>query len=322
MSAYKIPIGRAEPDAGTEDRLGTWADTGYSASDAEAHRDVRYEGGSPVSRILGVFMAQMKLLSKNKWTFIMMFAAVLIPVIMFLMPEAIIEMLMEFCPVSTQYIGMVLCFMSLMVSFFTAFLCGTQIPNEFKDRTAYMSIPLPVSRTEFYFGKYLAGFVLCLGVFLMAFGFAVAMAMLEYDEFFSDLILTALGYTVVTIFVYSATAFCIGTFMGRGSALVPLMLMYVILPTVFLYVGLKFETDVVYYLPFYLPDAILSSLGSPISVSLLGMFSVFTEGSPFDDIPVMLTVGVLWGVLFLAAGCLRMNRREMRCPPARSCSPR
>ena len=304
-------LSRKRDETVDEERLGTWADTGYHASDAEAHRDVRYKGASPVGRILGVFMAQMKLFAKGKWMFIMMFAAALIPVVMVLMPSDILDMLMSQCGISTKYIGMILCFMPLMISFFTAVLCGTQLPNEFKDRTAYMSIPLPVSRTEFYIGKYLAGFVLCLGVFLMAFGFAVLMGMMEYDEFFSDMIARALVYTVVAIFAYSATAYCIGTFMRRGSALVPLMLMFVILPAVFLYLGLKFEIDWVFNMPCFLPDAILASLGSPTTVSLLGMFSLIGGGSYFDNIGLMILIGVAWGVLFLVIGAIKMNRREM-----------
>ena len=309
--ARKISLSKKRDDAVDEGRLGTWADTGYHASDAEAHRDVRYKGASPVGRIIGVFMAQMKLFAKSKWMFVMMFAAVLIPVVMTLLPSDLLDMLMSQCGISTKYVGMILCFMPLMVSFFTAVLCGTQMPNEFKDRTAYMSIPLPVSRIEFYIGKYLAGFVLCLGVFLMAFGFAVLMGMMEYDEFFSDMISRALVYTVVAIFAYSATAYCIGTFMRRGSALVPLMLMFVILPAVFLYLGLKFEIDWVFNMPCFLPDAILASLGSPMTVSLLGMFSMVGGGSYFDDMGLMVLIGVAWGVLFLVIGALKMNRREM-----------
>ena len=308
--ARKIPLSKKE-DKVDEERLGTWADTGYHASDAEAHRDVRYKGASPVGRILGVFMTQMKLFAKGKWMFVMMFAAVLIPIVMMLLPSDILDALMAQCGISTKYIGLILCFMPLMISFFTAVLCGTQLPNEFKDRTAYMSIPLPVSRTEFYIGKYLAGFVLCLGVFLMAFGFAVLMGMMEYDEFFSDMIGRALVYTVVAIFAYSATAYCIGTFMRRGSALVPLMLMFIILPAVFLYLGLKFEIDWVFNMPCFLPDAILASLGSPMTLSLLGMFSLVGGGSYFDDMGLMVLIGVAWGVLFLVIGALKMNRREM-----------
>ncbi len=298
----------ATAEAVDDERLGTWADTGYRATDDEAHRTMRYDGTSPIGRIIGVFMAQMKLFGKGKWTFIMIFAAVLIPIVTLILPQEAMDMMMMQAGGSTQYIGLLLCFMPLMVAFFTAVLCGTQIPNEFKDRTAYMSIPLPVSRTEFYIGKYLAGFVCCLGVFLMAFGFATVMSMLEYDQFFSDMILNALCITVVTIFAYSATAFCIGTFMRRGSALVPMMLMFIILPAVMVYVFAKFETDVALMMPCFLPDAALSALGAPMSISLTGIFGIAPD---MGEIGTILAIGIVWGILFLILGAIQINRREM-----------
>lgn len=46
-------LGKAKEEQPVEDeRIGTWADSGYDASDEEAHRNVRYEGSSPVKRIL------------------------------------------------------------------------------------------------------------------------------------------------------------------------------------------------------------------------------------------------------------------------------
>lgn len=303
-------LGReAAPEADEEDRAGTWADTGYSATDEEAHRDVRYDGCSSARRIYGVFRAQMKLFSKNKWMYLMLLAAVLIPVIALIMPESIRDLFITASGGSTQYIGFLLCMMPLMASFFTSVLCGTQIPNEFKERTAYLSIPLPVTRTEFYIGKYLAGFVLCLGVFLMAFGFAILTAMLEYDAIFSDIVAQALGITVVMIFAYSATAYCVGSFMKRGSALVPAALMFIVLPAVFLYIYL--ETDIGFFmmLPCFLPDAVLSILGSPIILSPAGILGIFPDPS---SIVAMLVIGVVWGVAMLAIGNYHMNRREMR----------
>lgn len=310
----KRRFGRKEEPVDDE-RLGTWADTGYSATDAEAHRDERYNGTSGVKRVAGIFMNQMKLFSKNKWTFILIFAAVLIPVIVVILPKDIADSLAASCGGSTQYIGMLLGLMPLMVSFFTAVLCGTQISREFKDRTAYMSIPLPVSRTEFYLGKFLAGFVLCLGAFLMAFGFATIMGMLRFDAFFSDIVADAFVLTAISIFAFSATAFCLGTFMRRGSSLVPLALMYIVLPAVFFYLYAKYDMGWAVNMPCFLPDAILSDLGSPLVASPMFMFSSMSpalgiEAPPYDMM-TMVIIGLVWGVAFLAIGAFKMNRREM-----------
>ena len=295
-----------------EERIGTWADSGYDASDEEAHRNVRYEGSSPVKRILWIFMAQMKLFSKNKWTFILLFMAVLMPMVIIAVPD-LKDAAKTICAGSTAYIGTLLCMITFMASFFTAFLCGTQIPNEFKDRTAYMRMPLPVTRMEFYIGKYLAGFVLCVGAFLMAFGFAVILAMMEYDAFFSDEIASALLGTIVTIFAFSATAYCLGSFMKRGSALVPLIFMFFLLPIVCFLAYIRFDLDAMLLFPCFLPDNIIFTLGSEAVMSIggmsIGMFGV--DLPSVANIDASMLVSIVWGIAFLALGAFKMNRREM-----------
>lgn len=295
-----------------EERIGTWADSGYDASDEEAHRNVRYEGSSPVKRILWIFMAQMKLFSKNKWTFILLFMAVLMPMVIIAVPD-LKDAAKTICAGSTAYIGTLLCMITFMASFFTSFLCGTQIPNEFKDRTAYMSMPLPVTRMEFYIGKYLAGFVLCVGAFLMAFGFAVILAMMEYDAFFSDEIASALLGTIVTIFAFSATAYCLGSFMKRGSALVPLIFMFFLLPIVCFLVYVRFDLDAMLLFPCFLPDNIIFTLGSEAAMSIggmsIGMFGV--DLPSVANIDASMLVSIVWGIAFLVLGAYKMNRREM-----------
>ena len=306
-------FGKAKDEQPVEEgRIGTWADSGYDASDEEAHRNVRYEGSSPVKRILWIFMAQMKLFSKNKWTFILLFMAVLMPMVIIAVPD-LKDAAKTICAGSTAYIGTLLCMITFMASFFTSFLCGTQIPNEFKDRTAYMSMPLPVTRMEFYIGKYLAGFVLCVGAFLMAFGFAVILAMMEYDTFFSDEIASALLGTIVTIFAFSATAYCLGSFMKRGSALVPLIFMFFLLPIVCFLAYIRFDLDAMLLFPCFLPDNIIFTLGSEAAMSIggmsIGMFGV--DLPSVANIDASMLVSIVWGIAFLVLGAYKMNRREM-----------
>lgn len=306
-------FGKAKEEQPVEDeRIGTWADSGYDASDEEAHRNVRYEGSSPVKRILWIFMAQMKLFSKNKWTFILLFMAVLMPIVIIVVPD-LKDATKTICAGSTAYIGTLLCMITFMASFFTSFLCGTQIPNEFKDRTAYMSMPLPVTRMEFYIGKYLAGFVLCVGAFLMAFGFAVILAMMEYDTFFSDEIASALLGTIVTIFAFSATAYCLGSFMKRGSALVPLIFMFFLLPIVCFLAYMRLDLDAMLLFPCFLPDNIIFTLGSEAAMSIggmsIGMFGV--DLPSVANIDASMLVSIVWGIAFLILGAYKMSRREM-----------
>lgn len=257
-------------------------------------------------------MAQMKLFSKNKWTFILLFMAVLMPIVIIAVPD-LKDAAKTICAGSTAYIGTLLCMITFMASFFTSFLCGTQIPNEFKDRTAYMSMPLPVTRMEFYIGKYLAGFVLCVGAFLMAFGFAVILAMMEYDTFFSDEIASALLGTIVTIFAFSATAYCLGSFMKRGSALVPLIFMFFLLPIVCFLAYMRLDLDAMLLFPCFLPDNIIFTLGSEAAMSIGGMsISMFGVDLPsVANIDASMLVSIVWGIAFLVLGAYKMSRREM-----------
>ncbi len=305
-----MKFGKKTEEPVEDDRIGTWADTGYKLSDEEAHRNVSYDGSSSIKRMIWVFVNQMKLFSKNKFTFILVFAALLIPIIV-LGASSVDDALVSSSAGSTAYIGGVLSFMPVMVCMFTAVLCGTQVANEFKDRTAYMSMPLPMTRLEFYFGKYLAGFVLCLGVFLMAFGFSVLLAMRNYDTFFSDQIATALLCTVITIFVFSATCYCVGCFMKRGSALVPLVLMLVVLPMVACIIYSQYDIIEVFMLPCFLPDSIVFTLGAT-PFSLAGMFSGLLDSTTItDNLMGLIGTGFIWGVAFLILGALKITRREM-----------
>ena len=302
------PLGRKATEPPEEDRLGTWADTGYSATDEEAHRNVVYDGSSPVKRTFAVFMNQMKLFAKSRWVVILMFAALLMPAVVICSPD-VKDFILSISPGSTAYIGTLLSLLGLMMAFFTAVLCGTQIPREFSDRTAYMSMPLPMTRLEFYVGKYLAGFVLCLGVFLMAFGFAIVLAMSEFDTFFSDQIAKAVAGTVVAIFAYSATAFCVGAFMRRGSALIPMLLMLVVLP--FIALSIREDCEWIQLLPCFLPEAVVGTLGALLSTLGGQLMPFFDTLYITDSIWTIAGISLVWGIAAFVLGAIKMMRREM-----------
>ncbi len=144
-----IPFGKKEE----EDRKGTWGDTGYHATDDQAHRDRSYHIPSFMKQTVIMFMVQMKLYSKMKWTYFMLFVALLIPIVTLVIPMLFDSLAMQLGS-STAYIGILLSMMPIFIGFFTAILCGPPIGREFKDRTAYMNVSLPVSRISFYIGKY------------------------------------------------------------------------------------------------------------------------------------------------------------------------
>lgn len=307
--AGAIPFGRREE---TEDRKGTWGETGYHASDDQAHRDSTYSIPSFVNQTITIFMLQMRLYSKMKWTYFMLFMAILIPVVVAVIPAEIMDMFATMSGTSTVYIGLLLSLMPIFIGFFTAVLCGPSIGREFKDRTAYMNVSLPISRASFYIGKYLAGFVMCLGIFMFAYAMAVAVAMTRFDTFFADLITESLLSTIVSVFVYSATAFCIGSFTRKPSTMTPFVLMTFLLPALFLIVDLRYDVDALMLMPCFLPDASLMVLGAPMVGSVSGFFSMTGIASvDAAEIWTMAGIGVVWGIVFLVLGLIRTMRREM-----------
>lgn len=294
-----------------EDRKGTWKGTDYNASDEEAHRDVRYSVPSWASQTLTVFMVQMKLFSKAKWTFIALFTALLIPILMIGAEERLTDILTTFgfTANSNTYIAGMLAFLPMFLGLFTSILCGTQIPSEFKDRTAYLNMSLPISRSSFYIGKYLAGLILCLGIFMFAYGSAVATAtMMGYDTIFTDLLGESLMLTIIAVFAYSSTAFCVGSFMKRGSSFVPFILMSVAIPLIVVLIGTGSNWWGLSILPMFLGEAALGLLGTAFTGSV-GMVALYAMD--LTNIVPMVILGVVWGIAFLIIGLIVIQRREM-----------
>lgn len=314
--AFAGAAGASASAGGSEEdewRGGTWEDSGYRATDEEAHRDKVYNPPSFLVQMLIVMFAQMKLFSKGKATIVLIVMIALIPIIVLLIPDYIDLIATEFgATISNAYTGMLLVLLPIIMALFTAKQCGTQIPNEFKERTAYMSIPLPMHRLAFYFGKYLAGFLYCLALFLLAFGVAVACTAFKFDSFYIDVLAAAFAGTVVAIFVYSTTAFCIGCFLRRGSVLLPLVLNLVAFPFLFYLLAIRLENTAFLMAPVFLPDAIIQSMGFPVSASVMGLLGSFSGSSAgFGSMWTMCALGLVWGAAFLALGAYRMTRREM-----------
>ncbi|MBR4226057.1 MAG: ABC transporter permease [Candidatus Methanomethylophilaceae archaeon] len=307
----EIPRPEDEPlGDGPRTGSGTWRESRYSATDEEAHRDVRYSIPSSLRQTLTVFMVQMKLFSKMRWTYILLFTALLIPIIAFSSPE-FIDILSTFGyskGYSTTKIAGLLFFLPLMLGLMTSIMCGTQMPTEFKERTAYMNIPLPLSRASFFFGKFLAGFVMCLGIFMFAYSMAIATAMVDYDTIFPDLILNSIGLTVIGVLAYSATAYTLGCLTKKGSSIFPFVLMSFAIPLVVLIICSQTNDYTLTLLPMFLGEAALGILGASMTGSV-GM--VILGNMDLTLTWLMAVIGVVWTVAVLAIGYFKTERREM-----------
>ena len=301
----------AQEEKAAREESGTWMETGYSATDEEARRNARYSVKSSASQTATVFMAQMKLFAKMKWTYILLFLALLIPIIALGVPD-FLGFLGAFGfsdAYSNTHIASLLFFLPMMLGLVTSIMCGKQMPAEFKDRTAYLNIPLPMSRASFYFGKYLAGFVICLGVFMFAYSMAIMTALVDYSTIFPDLILESLFLTAVGILAYSATAYCLGCFTKKGSSILPFAVMSFAIPFAAMIACTYTGDYTLLMLPFFLGEAALGILGAPISGSV-GMIAI--PSMDLSSVWAMAAVGIIWAAAMLALGYLRTSRREMR----------
>jgi len=319
----------APKDQQEEDKhIGTWDSSGYSKSDSEAHRDRIYNVPSALKQTLAVFSVQMKLFAKDRSLIAWIIMVLLIPVIFyftFSRYQGLITVMGSSLGTSNGCMAYCLFALPLMIALVTSTICGPLIPREFKYRTAYMNYSLPISRSTFYFGKYLAAFVFC----TMVIAFAYGVSMLTVTVFagnagglYTGPIMQSFGLSIVAVFAFSATAYCIGCNMKKGSTIVPFLVTGVALPAVlsFLVIAIKntpdyasFEAvaDALSLLPCFLGDVAYTLFGTQYPFSggmILGLGKYYPDSTM---LLLMAAIGVLWGIIFLMLGLYKSERREM-----------
>ncbi len=302
-------------DAASDDRpRGTWESMGSTMTDEEAHRDVRYSIPSVVMQTLFMFRTQMALYSKRKSIYLILVMAVFIPLIYIGIKDIMyFEMITEAS--GSGMIGLLLSMMPFIMVLFTAFICGSSVPSEFKDRSAYMNMALPLSRVSFCLGKYFAGLVVTIGVFVFAYGMAMIGSMTEYDFFDENTLGLSFVMMILATVFFTSFAFFMGCIMNRGAALVTLILMLFVVPLIeiYLYANGYIETDVMLMLPNVLPDMACISLGSIFAASPIGSLNIFLNYLDPDTFPLATcaAVAIVTSIAFLALGIIAVNRREM-----------
>lgn len=314
MMKFKLSKDVAEAEARPQ---GTWQDTGYVMTDEEAHRNVKYSIPSEGTQLLNMVKTQMHIFSKTPGVYLLLGMAVLIPILYLLlkntMNSSVLSILSDGS--SNGMVGMMLSMMPFILGIFTSSLCGKLMPKEFIDRTAYMNMALPISRTTFIMGKYIASLIITIGVVIFAYGMALLTASLEFQYFNLDLLLISFTLTIVAVMVYTSTAFAFGCFVKKGAGMVSFLLLVVLIPVVEM-ILLGNNTDFIkyiYYFPNALPDLSCQIMGANITGSVLGFFGV--AGFAFDpytySLPLGALFGILWTALFIGLALFSVKRREM-----------
>ena len=293
---------------------GTWQNTNYSASDAQAHRDSKYRIPSILMQTIYMFETQMALYSKRKAIYIVLVMAILIPLI-YLGIRDIFDLTMITESSGSGMVGALLSMLPFILGLFTAFLCGSVMPSEFVERSAYMNMALPMSRISFCLGKYLAGLVITLGVFIFAYGMSIAGAVTSYDYFDEEALGMSFLMTVLAIMIYTSFSFSLGCFLKRGASILSLILLVFVFPLIeiYLYMDEMIDMDAFMMMPNLLPDMACMILGSSVTGSPVGLINMLAHIiNPLEyNLGIVSIISVIWTIGFLILGIFFVHRREM-----------
>jgi ABC-type transport system involved in multi-copper enzyme maturation permease subunit len=276
-------------------------------SDDSAVSGRTHELPSPVSQIITVFGAQMRLYSKSKIALVFIALALLIPILSFSgAAEKIIDTLLG-APPSTSYL---LAFLPLFIIVIPAMLAGRILSSEFKNRTVYMLFTLPVSRSTYYIGKFLAAFVLSTGIFAVAYAFAVISGASLYGPSYPNNVMGSFIVCIAGVFAISATAYGLSAYLKKGSTgLVIGALLF--LPMILAVIMQVYDLDlgVLKTIPPFTGYQSMHLLDMGLGGAFLGdMFRWLTSTY---SIFVYVIMSAIWGAAFFALGLMNTDRKEL-----------
>ncbi len=269
---------------------------------------------STTRQIFSVFGLQMKLYSKSKTTYIWLLIALLIPILTYTGIAEEILGLYNMAP-SAPYL---LILLPLFIAAIPSAVAGRTLSSEFRNRVVYMNYPLPVTRTVYYTGKFLASFTLSLGIILFAFGFAVFMGS-HISPHLSDVLGAAL-ICIAGTFAITATAFGLGPLFKKGSVTIttiltiglPLM-MFILIIWMFSKFPITIEDsmrNIPALIPQFAPFHVFYLLDHGLSEANIGIF-LLLAGSDIVAIDMFCIVALIWGLVFLAIGLTKFVKKEL-----------
>jgi len=280
-----------------------------SRADDAAKR--RYRLPSKASQAGSVFKAQMRLYSKSRMTFVFIALAILIPVMAYsgAAEDAITERLNA--DASPAYL---LVLLPIMAAAIPAMLSGRILSSEFKNRTVFLTFPLPVSRITFYFGKFLASLVLSAGIFGLAYGLSIISGTNLYEPAIPNDVLNSFMICIASMFAAAATAYGLSTMLRRGSAGLTVTVMLILPFLVFFATGSflpdlsQSAVDHLRLLPAFGGYQALYMMDAGFGGGLRMLFGeMTTDLSPY----LYIATSMLWGTAFLVLGMLKISKKEL-----------
>lgn len=297
----------------------SYDETSRTITDHEAHRDVVYELPSYPKQVKECFMIQMKRYTKQKVMWFAIILLALIPVVFLIF--TLVPTLKDLLPLSdvtNLYIASLLRLMPVVVPLLSAIACGSMLSQEFNERTVYLSLPLPMPRSAFYMGKFLAGLVLIEGVVTAAYGITMILAMTATSVTYTKEIFGSMLIMIVYVFFCCSLTYMLSTKLKRGSTILPFFILFVIMPLISIGMAQLIDGDlfmmIASYIPSFSPEMALYSLGNSMPFSMYGM--LISMGAPLKAVPgkntiVMMLITFILGVIMLKVGEKVVNRRDM-----------
>jgi ABC-type transport system involved in multi-copper enzyme maturation permease subunit len=267
--------------------------------------DRRYKLPSAASQVISVFAVQMRLYMKSKVALLYIVLALMIPVLAL---AGVADSIVNFLVGTPATVSYLLFMLLLFIIIIPAMLAGRILSSEFRDRTVYMSFPLPVSRTTFYTGKFLAAQTLVIGIFSMAYGFALLCGS-DMPSYPND-ILGSYIVCMAGVFALTAMAFGLSPFFRKGSTGLVIALMFFLPIAIFIAVGaFGAGVEALMTIPPFAGFFALYMIDMGVGGILFAMFLGGTL--EMFDWWIYVAVSLIWGALFFALGCIKMNKREL-----------
>ena len=289
-------------------------------TDQEAHRDVSYELPSFLTQVRQCFKVQMKRYTRQRVMWVCIILLALIPVVTFAIRALSKpgEMLPD-TDVANTYAVALLSLGAVIIPFLASISCGSMLSQELNERTVFFSLPLPMSRSAFYLGKFLAGLILIEGTVAAAYGLSIVMAMTVTTKMYTGTMfisfLLAAGYA----FFCCSLSYAMSTKSRRGSSMIPFIILFIVMPLVCIlllaFVAVGIVTTICQYIPCFAMEQAIDLAGSTSVVSLgwiLKSLFVSQFAITYGDNSILIFASsVVLSLLMLWLGYRSIKRRDM-----------
>jgi ABC-type transport system involved in multi-copper enzyme maturation permease subunit len=290
-----------------------------------------YDPPGLIGQILICFKMQIRLFSKELTYIVIALLVVFVPMFMLALGKYVPEMLNPLLS-ANRYLSVALILLPIMSVLLTSYICGSMLSDEFKERTAYLSLSLPVSRLAFYLGKYLCGLVLSELAMVFVYGSSLAVAVGVVPTFYLEPFLESLAIAMVSVFFTSSFTYMLSAYTSKGAAVLSFFILTLGIPLLLLtpvlmasQIGssagfMEGYLEIAGYLPNFLSESAVSVMGPGFS----GTYFLFLHDVPFvsfngllhlfgnnKDILISMAISIILSILCLFGGYRMTSRRGL-----------